>query len=365
MKILIIGEFSAFAKHLKNGFRILGNDVTVVQNGDGWKGLANSEDIMIRTCKEVSLFGLRIRGLNRITAPFARRDLQKQLRKRCPKPDVMIVINYTFLSSNCFQSGVPISFIENCIKNGSKLIMSVCGIDPANYYRNPEMFKAMGVKRNRENMRHLFLINNSDVVIPTCYGYYDAIYNYCIEKGFKYSHIRHSIPLPITVDSNCNIDPCENRKIVIFHGIIRPRSKGTPFIKKAMERIHEDYPDRVECFCEGGLPYNEYVKLFDRVDILIDQTYGNGWGMNAAIGAMKGKCVLTCCGKENEADMGIENIPFVQIMPNHEQIYNVLKDLILHPQIIDDIKRRSREFVEKYCECSIVANKYIQTLFLK
>ena len=357
MNVLIVGEFSGFAKHLKNGFRILGHDVTVVQTGDGWKGLGNSEDIMIRTCNEISFYGVRIRGLNRIIAPFIRKELQEQLKKRCPKPDIIIVINYTFLSSNCFQCGVPITLIKEYIKNGSKLIMSICGIDPANYYRNPEMFKAMGMKRNRENRRHLFLINH--------YGYYDAIYNYCIDKGYRYSHIRHSIPLPITVEKDYNIVPCEKRRIVIFHGVIRPRSKGTPFIKKAMERIQKDYPDRVECFCEGGLPYDEYVKLFDRVDILIDQTYGNGWGINAAIGAMKGKCVLTCCGKENETDMGIDKIPFVQIKPDDEQIYNVLKDLILHPQIIDNIKRRSREFVEKYCECSIVANRYIQTLSLK
>ena len=362
MRILIIGEFSAFAKHLKNGFRLLGHDVTVVQNGDGWKGLANSEDIMIRTSKEISFCGVRVRGLNRIRAPFIRRDLQKQLINRCPKPDLIIVINYTFLSSNYFQGGVPITFIEQCIKGGSKMIMSICGIDPANYYRNPDMFKAMGMKKNRENTRHLFLINHSNVVIPTAYSYYDAIYNYCIEKGYKHSHIQHSIPLPITVDNDYSIVPCDNRKIVIFHGVIRPRSKGTPFIKKAMDRIQRDYPDRVECFCEGGLPYDEYVKLFKRVDILIDQTYGNGWGMNAAIGAMKGKCVLTCCGKENEVDMGIVDIPFVQIKPDDIQIYEVLKNLVLHPQLIDDIKKKSRVFVEKYCECSIVADKYIQAL---
>ena len=362
MKILIVGEFSGFAKHLKNGFLILGHDVTVVQNGDGWKGLANSEDIMMQTPKEISICGLRIRGLNRIIAPFTKRNLMKQIEKRCPSPDVIIVINYIFLSSNIFQSGVSLKFIKRCINNGSKLIMSVCGMDPANYYRYPETYKSMGYRKIKENERHFFLINYSNIVIPTSFCYYDAISNYCIDKGYKHSHIKHSIPLPITVENDYNIISCESRKIVIFHGVIRPRSKGTPFIKKAMDRIQQDYPNKVECFCEGGLPYNEYVKLFDRVDILIDQTYGNGWGMNAAIGAMKGKCVLTCCGKENEKDMGIENIPFVQIKPDEEQIYNVLKYLILHPQKINDIKMRSREFIEMYCDSAKIAEKYISAL---
>ena len=118
-------------------------------------------------------------------------------------------------------------------------------------------------------------------------------------------------------------------------------------------------PDRVECVCEGGIPYDEYVKLFDRVDILVDQTYGNGWGMNALIGAMKGKCVLAPCGLENSANMGIPDIPFVQIGPDSELIYQTLRDLVLNPDKIDSIKVSSRNFVEKYCNSDIIARRYI------
>ena len=131
-----------------------------------------------------------------------------------------------------------------------------------------------------------------------------------------------------------------------------------------MEKLEKEFPDRVECICKGGMPYDEYVKLFDRMDILIDQcnTREGGWGVNATIGAMKGKCVLVSCGTKNQEHMGIPYIPFIPIKTDSNQIYEVLKDLVTHPNKIDEIKLSSRKFVEIYCECSVVAKKYLKSV---
>ncbi|MDX3775805.1 hypothetical protein QE250_16965, partial [Chromatiaceae bacterium AAb-1] len=37
MKILLLGDFSALHKNLKEGLVALGHDVTIASNGDGWK----------------------------------------------------------------------------------------------------------------------------------------------------------------------------------------------------------------------------------------------------------------------------------------------------------------------------------------
>ena len=37
MKILLVGEFSALHKNIKEGLVSLGHDVTIVSTGDGWK----------------------------------------------------------------------------------------------------------------------------------------------------------------------------------------------------------------------------------------------------------------------------------------------------------------------------------------
>lgn len=364
MNILIVGEFSAFAKHLKKGFEQLGHRVVITLTGDGFKQLkATGEDIFY-TERVLRFRGKVISGSSHLFAPKVNRYIQKGLDSRFPNGvDLIIVINYSFLSANCFWTGVSVSYLDKQIKKGAKLIMSVCGGDPAQQYSYPEYYEMLGYKQPLHDSRFDFLLRHADQIIPTIYSYYRATIQYCEKFGYTDAHVHHAIQLPMTLD-DYSIHPCTDRKIMIFHGIIRPVAKGTPIIKQAMERIQKEFPDRVECVCRGGMPYDEYVHFFEGVDILVEQTYHNGWGVNAAIGAMKGKCVLAPCGPENEENMGIDHIPFVRIGPDSKQIYQALRDLVLHPEKIDQLKVESRRFMEEYCECGIVARKYLESVGL-
>ena len=364
MNILIIGEFSGFAKHLKNGFLQLGHDVTIVQTGDGFKRLANPDDIVYGN-RTWMIGKYPVHGSNRLLALFANYRLHKEINERCPNPDLIIVINYVFIRKNFTSVGVSRRFLVRSIKKGAKLIMSECGGGMAGRYCHREFYDMIGRQtRQLEDNRYIFLLENANVIIPTAYGYYSDIINYANLHPYDTSKVINSIPLPITIDKDFNVIPCQNRKIIIFHGIIRPKKKGTPYIQAAMDKIQKEYPDKVECICKGGMPYDEYVKVFDRIDILVDQCniLEVGWGVNATIGAMKGKCVLVSCGDKNQEHMGISEIPFVPIKTDINQIYEVLKDLVTHPQKIDELKLSGRKFAEKYCECSVVAKKYLESI---
>lgn len=364
MNILIVGEFSAFAKHLKNGFKELGHDVCIVQNGDGWKKIQHDADDIHYTFKAWHLFGKQILGSVRLCYPRVNRHIQKCLDKRFPNGvDLIVVTNFGFLSNSTYTAGVKIDYIEKCLQHGTKLIVMVCGGDPSQQYSFPDYYKMMGFNIPLKEKRYDFLLRNAHAVVPTIYSYYYSVKQYCEKFGYNTSSIHHAIPVPMTLDSY-TMHPCTDRKIVVFHGVIRPISKGTPIIQAAMDRIQHDFPDKVTCVCKGGLPYDEYVELFDSVDILIEQTYHNGWGVNAAIGAMKGKCVLAPCGPENCENMGIDYIPFVRIGPDSEQIYQALKKLILNPERIDQLKLDSRRFIEQHCECGIVAGQYLEAVGL-
>ena len=366
MNILIIGEFSAFAKHLKNGFKKLGHQVTIVHTGDTYKKIENDNDDILYKPKNIVLWGIHFKGSERLLAPWSNWKLQREIQKKLEgrNVDLIIVIHPDFLTDNYFLPGVKFNYLKHLINLGAKLILTACGNDPALQFTYSELCDSIGLKKVKNSNRFEYLVNKADSIIPTTYYYYNAIKKYCAHHGYDSSHLKHTTPLPITVDDDYRISSCKNRKIVIFHGVTRPLIKGTPFIKEAMDRIQKEYPDRVECRCEGGLPYNEYVQLFERIDILIDQTYFNGWGMNAAIGAMKGKCVLAPCGKECREDLGIDNIPFIEIRPDAEQIYTVLKQLVENPQLIDEKKKESRKFIEEYCECSLIARRYLDAVSL-
>lgn len=368
MNVLVVGEFSGFAKHLKNGFKKLGHQVTIVMTPDSFKKFKGDDDDILYDYNS-SLFGYPIKGTGRLLKPFRSVYVRLKLRKKYFKkaPECIVVINYGFLTATPLGSGVPISFLETQLKKGSKLIMLCCGGDPAYKYTYRDLMKVWGREVTNDQFydrRFSWLLQKSNTIIPMAVSYYDAIKNYVNYEKFDITKVQHSIPPPMTVDSKCIINPCYGRKIVVFHGIVRPKEKGTNFIMEAMDRIQQEMPDKVECFCLGGMPYDEYVKLFDRVDILVDQTYGDGFGMQALIGAMKGKCVLVSNSEDNNKDMGFENVPFVQIGPNSEQIYQTLKGLILNPKQIDEIKLASRKFVKDYCDCCIVAERYLETVDL-
>lgn len=361
MNILIIGEFSAFAKHLKNGFKKLGHQVTIVHAGDSFKKIDSDDDDVLFKTKNIVIKGHHIPGSDRFLSPWTNRIIQKDIDEKIKGKhvDIVIVIHYGFLTDQVLMPGVRLSFIKRLVAEGAKLIMTACGNDPALQFAYPELCKITGLRNQPNNIRYTYLLKSADAIIPTAYSYYDAMKRYCNHFGFSTSNLLHTTPLPITVDDDYTITPCYNRKIVIFHGITRPQRKGTAFIKEAMDRIQREYPEKVECRCEGGLPYKEYIELFKRIDILIDQTHFNGWGMNAAIGAMKGKCVLAPCGNECREDIGINNIPFIEIKPDANQIYNVLKHLVENPREIDENKKASRQFAMDFCESSIIAKRYI------
>lgn len=366
MNILIIGEFSGFAKHLKYGFEKLGHNVVIVLNGDGWKGFTPTGNDIFYKNKTWKLFGLAIRGTGKLDAFLENRRIHSELKRLFPTGiDVIFCVHYSFLSSHWWQCGVKQDFVSFYIKKGAKLIMSECGGTMAGRYNNPELYKSFGYDEMPvKEERYSFLLERSQLIIPTAYGYYVDLLAYAKYNPYDITKVAHAIPLPITVDEKYIYNPCVGKKIVIFHGIINPEKKGTKYIKAAMEKIQEEYPERVECICKGGMPYDEYIRLFDRIDILIDQCNirEGGWGINSTIGAMKAKCVLVSCGDKNQEHMGIPEIPFVPIKTDSNQIYEVLKDLVTHPGKIDDLKLAGRRFTEKYCETSIVAKKYLNLL---
>ncbi len=365
MKILIIGEFSSFAEHLANGFRQLGHKTIVVHTGDVWKKISQSTDDIKYDNTNIRFWGKELRGTWRLKALSVNRKLHRALDVGFPdgKVDLIIVVNYAFLSTSLLKPGIQCSYIDYLISNGAKLIMSICGFDPACHLVFPDLY---GWDITLDEPRYTYLIKKADVIIPTALTYSKAIRIYCERFGYNLSKISMTIPLPITIAKKTEFNSVIGRRIVVFHGIIRPDEKGTYFIQLAMERIQREFPERVTCLCKGGLPYDEYLKLFDQVDILVDQASkgGQGWGMNASIGAMHGKCVLTNCGIEDAKDMGFDTIPFVEIKRDTNQIYETLKNLILAPELIDEKKKESRSFIEDNCDSRVIAKRYLQEVGL-
>jgi len=367
MRILIVGEFSGFAKNLKSGFSDLGHKVTIVSSGDGFKKIDTDEDDIKFSNRRLKLFGKYIPKSYLLFAPFENKKIQRKLNLISESIDIVIVINSVFTTNTIFSTGVNIKYIDKLLSKGSKLVVSCCGGDPANrkYYSDLRYWKEIfpqGIKYPKKQQQELFnmLLLKSQIIIPTSYVYFYTIVKYSKCNDFKVN-ISNVIPLPIQIN-DYNFKSCIGRKIVIFHGVIRETAKGTKYFLSALEKIKENFGDKIEVIVDGKMPYNEYIKLLDKVDILLDQTNSYGMGVNAVLGLMKGKVVLGGNEKENEENMGLGKVPVINVIPDSDYIYNVLKELILNPEKIDKIKLESRKFAVEKLDAKIIAKRYLDLL---
>src|SRR5690606_12670456 len=142
--------------------------------------------------------------------------------------------------------------------------------------------------------RNLFewVKNNSSCIVTSDMDY---------EMPMKDSgYATHFIPNPINTDKIAYTFPEINDKVVIFLGINRLsyNKKGIGYFEKALEIIKEKYPDTVEIVVTENVPYSEYIKLYDKAHILLDQVYSYDQGYNALEAMAKGKVVFT--GAETE-----------------------------------------------------------------
>lgn len=374
MNILIIGEFSAFAKHLKNGFELLGNKVIIVQDGDGFKKIpASSNDIIYDGSRDIKILGRHVPMSNMLFLKQTNKYICDKLTALNTKFDLLVIICDSFVSLNNYQLGVPYEYIKDQASNGARIILTSCGGDAAyrifrkeHWYYEIAFPKSLKNFKNerplRENVDRLRkILDLSNCIIATAYDYYYTMNRfkdvyYGNDINLKY------IPLPIS-ENKAIFNSCENRKIVIFHGVIRSRHKGTPYIIEALTRLKNEYPDKVDVVIKGGMSYTEYCKLFERIDILVDQTNGFGAGINANIGLMSGKVVLSNNEPEEEQLRGYKS-PIINIRPEANQIYNELVNLISDPQKIDRLKEESKKYAEKYLSSAIIAKSYLDSVDL-
>ena len=102
MNILIIGEFSAFAKHLKTGFNKLGHQVTIVHSGDTYKKIESDKDDILFSLKNIIVAGHHLPGSERFLSPWTNLIIQNNIEKllKGVHIDIVIVVHYGFLTNN-------------------------------------------------------------------------------------------------------------------------------------------------------------------------------------------------------------------------------------------------------------------------
>lgn len=367
MRIVIIGEFSGFAKNLKEGFKRLGHTPFIYSWGDGFKKIDSGKDSYTINVCNYTLFGKKIKGSNRIRSILSALKLRAHLdimwRKK--KADAVLIINTAFLKTNhnAFSPYFSYEMIRKISSQETKIFLSACGNDyifnrylpfckKTNEFAISKCISGLKIERNNF-LKYLSFVNE---VIPVMADYALAYRHFNTE--FNY-HVLSTIPLPFDV-SSVKVKNYFGEKIIVMHGITRPFEKGSYIILAALEKLKKKYEDKVDVKIVERVALDEYLKIMEEANIIVDQCYSYGYGMNAIEALSMGKVVLSGNEEENQREFGIIECPVINIKPNADYIYDILSNLISNPDKIKEISHESRIYAESIHDARVVAQRYIE-----
>lgn len=351
MKILLIGEFSAFHKNLKEGLITLGHDVTIAANGNGWKKIPFDIDLSLAS---TSIF-------NRLKYRKMLFDFVRQAKGY----DVVQLVNPFVFPVNLFPYEYVLSQLK---KNNKKLFLAAAGSDSYFWlhgrkklaYGPFDDYLKYDLKRDKDPYENnTFLSANEfcaqlvDGIIPVMHEY-KVSYEHC-------KNVRDVIPLPVNISEIEFIEKPINGKLVVFHGLNRPGFKGTHYVEEAFAKLNQKYPNDLELIIDGKMPLNDYLQLMRRTDVVIDQTNSYSLGLNGIYALAMGKIVLGGAEPESLLSMNLSSSPVFNIRPGAADIIEKVEYLLNNKHLIPDQSSQSRSFAETVHSHIEVAKKYIAT----
>lgn len=359
MKILLLGEYSNVHWTLAEGLRSLGHTVCVVSNGDFWKNYKRD----ISLVRDYTKFG----GLSYLLKTYT---LLPKLRGY----DIVQIINPMFLEIKAERIAPIYRYLK---RHNGKIFLGAYGMDA--YWveackRKPRTFRYSDFNIGDKEITNAYTLEQAadwqgtakerlnDEIAESCNGIIAGMYEYHTAYKEIYGHKLTYIPFPIESYSNAGAIYDGKRKVRIFIGIQKERSiyKGTDIILQVLERITAEFPNECEILKAENVPFEQYSRMVNDCDVLIDQLYGYSPGMNALLAMSKGKIVVGGAEEECYEILGEKTLrPMVNIIPDEEHIYSQLKWIIDNKDKIATMQKESIEFVKKHHLPEKVAQEYI------
>lgn len=373
MKILLVGEYSRLHNSLKEGLTELGHEVTLIGSGDEFKKYP--VDILIENRyqrgfrKKFMVLCYKLFGIN-----LKANSIKKQFFSHADKLkgfDVVQLINESPLGAN---PGVEMEIIGFLKENNKKLFLLSCGTD------HLSVRYALDKKFRYSILTPLFEGKVSELEFDAVLKYvrpeYKELHEFVFQQieGVIASDLDYHIPLlghekylgmipnPINTKKILLIPLPSADKIVIFHGVNRANyfRKGSDYFSKALKKLKLTHGDRIEIITVESVPYSEYIQLYDRAHILLDQVLGYDQGYNALEAMAKGKVVFTGAEEEYRQYYKLTETVAVNAIPDADQIYASLVELIEDPEMIRQISEAARAFVEREHDYLRIAEKYLE-----
>ena len=374
MKILLIGEYSRLHNSLKEGLQKLGNEVTILGFKDGFKDFPVDFPLEKKWdsgfLKKVKLALLVATGFD-ISSYFTYLQFRKN-RNHFKDFDVVQLINEnSFFCDYHYEKKI----LEFIFKHNKKVFLLSAGDDykyvtynfahPENpSYIQPylngktadkDFINVLKFRTKPFEKLHHYIYKNINGVIAS-----DLDYHIPLQNHPKYLGV---IPSPMNLDKLAKTELEITDKIIIFHGINRENyfKKGNDYFDKALEIIKNKYSQKVDIEIVKNVPYKQFINLYNKAHIVLDQLYGHDQGSNGLEGMAKGKVVFTNASEIFEKQYNLTEKVAINAIPDVDYLVAQLSFLIENPEEIKAIGKLSRAFIEKEHDYLKISEKYIET----
>lgn len=353
MRILLFGEFSGFFNCLRDGLVENGHDVFMVSNGDGKRGYDADYNWYVSRKK----YG-RFAPVFEVAKVLKHRDLISGY-------DAVLLI-HPHVFSNIIPLVKPV--YDYIFKHNDKVFLSGAGLTQISrrfWYQTEGKYHnyVEGVFKDLPRFRKLYnsksLTEWEDSLMKRINGYIPIWYEYA-EPFRQYKTCLKTIRIPVNVEK-FTYTPNVVKEKIVFMASVSPRSnsKGLPYIKAAMDKMREKYGNVAEFITAGGLPFNEYMDLVSRANVIMDDANSFSIAMNGLFSLAQGKIVMGGAEPIANKELGLDWNPVINICPDVDQICSCIEDIIIKKDQIEEIGHRGRLFVEQYHDYRDIAQQYI------
>lgn len=369
MKILLVGEFSGLHNFLKKGLIQLGHDVTLLNYGDSWKKFPTDINIHSQLKWPLNMLSdelnLKLIGFSKEKRRLKEYDVVQFINPLISNTRLQILFNNLSINEK---------ITKNLIRSADKSFLLAAGDDnfyfkaiENNYFEYDPISQVEKLDINW--IRKLYsqwwknkllrkwnieMLKYIDGVIPCAYDYTLGYKNFAPEKTLEY------IPFPIHLDDVPILEnKVKNGTIKVIHGINRRGFKGTIYVEQAFQILKKKYPN-YKFEIHEKLSYNEYLNYLSTANIVVDQLNSYSYGMNALLSLAMGKIVITGCEDIIKTSDGFGDCRgLINSRPDVDSLVNAIEKALDYKNNYQIIANESREYVKKYHDSIIVANKYI------
>ena len=361
MKILLVGEYSNVHWTLAEGLRQLGHQVTVVSDGDHWKGYPRDID-------------LRRHSLGWLDTARYMFDIQRTWI-HLQGYDVVQLINPVFLD---LRAERILPFYKRLRRQNGKLFLGSFGIDKpwVEEGLNPDTFRYSDFYINGKQRHNAFTEQMEkdwlhgpkaalfDTIVEDCNGLIACLYeNYaCCQR--RYADKLSFVPFPINLaQTKPKAAHPEYGGIRFFIGIQQGRSeyKGTDIMLRALLHLHKKYPSQMEIVKAESVPFFQYQEMMSHSDVLLDQLYSYTPAMNGLLAMAKGLVLVGGGEDEHYHLLNETNLrPIINVQPTEEDVVHQIEERILrHPEQLQDMSRLSIAYIRKHHDHVNVAKRFL------